>query len=96
MSALDGINHRYGRVTVLMASAGLAGDKRELGDEAGAKDTGVHHALGRYAGGEGVSPGKHACHARSCYKAISKKRRAKRFLGLVLSSQPGVFDVPVC
>ena len=28
MSALDGINHRYGRVTVLMASAGLAGDKR--------------------------------------------------------------------
>ena len=28
MSALDGINDRYGRGTVLMASAGLAGDKR--------------------------------------------------------------------
>lgn len=28
MSALDGINDRYGRGTLLMASAGLAGDKR--------------------------------------------------------------------
>jgi DNA polymerase V len=28
MSALDGLNLRYGRGTVLMASAGLAGDKR--------------------------------------------------------------------
>jgi DNA polymerase V len=28
MSTLDGLNHRYGRGTVLMASAGLAGDKR--------------------------------------------------------------------
>ena len=28
MSALDGTNHRYGRGTVLMASAGLTGDKR--------------------------------------------------------------------
>ena len=28
MSALDGINDRYGRGTVMMASAGLAGDKR--------------------------------------------------------------------
>lgn len=28
MTALDGLNHRYGRGTVLKASAGLAGDKR--------------------------------------------------------------------
>jgi DNA polymerase V len=28
MTALDGINHRYGRGTVLLASAGLTGDKR--------------------------------------------------------------------
>ena len=28
MSTLDGLNHRYGRGTVLMACAGLAGDKR--------------------------------------------------------------------
>ena len=28
MSALDGLNERYGRGTVLMASAGLAGDRR--------------------------------------------------------------------
>ena len=28
MATLDGLNHRYGRGTVLMASAGLAGDKR--------------------------------------------------------------------
>lgn len=28
MAALDGLNQRYGRGTVLMASAGLAGDKR--------------------------------------------------------------------
>jgi len=28
MTTLDGLNLRYGRGTVLMASAGLAGDKR--------------------------------------------------------------------
>ena len=28
MTALDSLNHRYGRGTVLMASAGLAGDHR--------------------------------------------------------------------
>jgi DNA polymerase V len=28
MSALDGLNHRYGRGTLLMASAGLAGERR--------------------------------------------------------------------
>jgi DNA polymerase V len=28
MTTLDGLNQRYGRGTVLMASAGLAGDKR--------------------------------------------------------------------
>jgi DNA polymerase V len=28
MTTLDGINRRYGRGTVLMASAGLAGDRR--------------------------------------------------------------------
>jgi len=28
MTTLDGLNMRYGRGTVLMASAGLAGDKR--------------------------------------------------------------------
>ncbi|WP_293604899.1 DUF4113 domain-containing protein [Polaromonas sp. UBA4122] len=28
MSALDGLNQKYGRDTVLMASAGLAGDRR--------------------------------------------------------------------
>ncbi len=28
MTALDDLNHRYGRGTVLVASAGLAGDKR--------------------------------------------------------------------
>lgn len=28
MTALDGLNHRYGRGTVLLASAGLAGDGR--------------------------------------------------------------------
>lgn len=39
-----------------------------VGDEAGEKDAGVHHALGGYAGGAGVSNGKHASHARSCCK----------------------------
>jgi DNA polymerase V len=28
MTALDSLNHRYGRGTVLMASAGLAGERR--------------------------------------------------------------------
>lgn len=48
MSTLDGLNLRYGRGTVLMASAGLV-------HEAGAQDAGVHNLLGGYADGAGVT-----------------------------------------
>ena len=44
--ALDGLNDRYGKGTVHMASAGLAGDKRLWSMKQERRTPGVHHMLG--------------------------------------------------
>ena len=44
----------YGTGTVLMASGGLVRRQAGLSHEAGAQDAGLHHVLGRHAGGAGV------------------------------------------
>jgi hypothetical protein len=54
MEALDNLNSRYGRGTVTMASAGLAGDQRAWAYEAGASRARVHDGLERFGSGEGV------------------------------------------
>jgi len=43
MDALDGINLRYGRGTVMMTSAGLAGDKRTWSMRGRAAHTAPQH-----------------------------------------------------
>lgn len=50
MGALDGLNRRYGRVTVLLGRR----RSQALGDETGAAHAAVHNAMGRHACGADV------------------------------------------